>query len=541
MLPSGGTGEYQQDDSTKSTTEQTRSYHDMSSQYHQQRLLNDEPLPTFMTATHDDSNSMHHHQYLIDTAQQQQQEQQPFYQYYLGENDDDVAISGSSVPMFLSGRHEHEQYDPTLTPLPGPSRTSSSLAANEQHIWEQQVAAMEQAAAMEQHQQQEQVQAMAVQAAAAVALDDLEYAKEQQQCQEQALFGRLVSMARAPGSSNSSCIATHDDSWSPGIHSIQYAPTWTTPPATTPTTMMDDQSSRSEPLHSKQDPIMSSDLLQDAQFELKVVQQPSRARMCGFGDKDRRPISPPPIVQLIARASDGTLIPARDIDTSFLIVFCDCWQQDMAKPANMVYSASSSSSSSAVTGSHTSSSIAMRNLVGACVATGAKLYNVDGEFGIFYVFHDLSLRSEGKFRLLFSLLNIGTSLIHSSNITTTSATITTANTIAAAETATSSPSLSSSPKQHTVNTRSISNVVTTTFSDVFIAYTAKTFPGVVSPTALSQCFAKQGVKIPIRSDTKPRGTSRKRNSSTTTTITTTTTTTTTTTSIADPFHSQTSN
>lgn len=51
----------------------------------------------------------------------------------------------------------------------------------------------------------------------------------------------------------------------------------------------------------------------------------------------------------------------------------------------------------------------------------------------------------------------------------------------------------------------------------------------IAPTALSQCFAKQGVKIPIRSDTKPRGTSRKRNSSTTTTTTT---------SIADPFHSQ---
>lgn len=99
-----------------------------------------------------------------------------------------------------------------------------------------------------------------------------------------------------------------------------------------------------------------------------------------------------------------------DIDTSFLVVFCDCWQQDMAKPANMVYSASSSSSAAA-TASHasSSSSVAMRNLVGACVATGAKLYNVDGEFGIFYVFHDLSLRSEGKFRLLFSLLNIGTS------------------------------------------------------------------------------------------------------------------------------------
>ena len=32
---------------------------------------------------------------------------------------------------------------------------------------------------------------------------------------------------------------------------------------------------------------------------LVVVQQPQRARMCGFGDKDRRPITPPPCVRLM--------------------------------------------------------------------------------------------------------------------------------------------------------------------------------------------------------------------------------------------------
>ncbi|KAF9110851.1 hypothetical protein BGX27_005815 [Mortierella sp. AM989] len=32
---------------------------------------------------------------------------------------------------------------------------------------------------------------------------------------------------------------------------------------------------------------------------IKIVQQPKHARMCGFGEKDRRPIDPPPIIQLI--------------------------------------------------------------------------------------------------------------------------------------------------------------------------------------------------------------------------------------------------
>jgi hypothetical protein len=34
-------------------------------------------------------------------------------------------------------------------------------------------------------------------------------------------------------------------------------------------------------------------------YSLEVQQQPIRARMCGFGDKDRRPITPPPCVRLV--------------------------------------------------------------------------------------------------------------------------------------------------------------------------------------------------------------------------------------------------
>lgn len=41
-------------------------------------------------------------------------------------------------------------------------------------------------------------------------------------------------------------------------------------------------------------------------FELVVCQQPLHARMCGFGEKDRRPIDPPPIIQLIVRDGHDT-------------------------------------------------------------------------------------------------------------------------------------------------------------------------------------------------------------------------------------------
>ncbi|CAO3626218.1 unnamed protein product [Mucor fragilis] len=43
-------------------------------------------------------------------------------------------------------------------------------------------------------------------------------------------------------------------------------------------------------------------------YNLEIVQQPERARMCGFGDKDRRPISPPPILKLSVFTKSGMIM-----------------------------------------------------------------------------------------------------------------------------------------------------------------------------------------------------------------------------------------
>lgn len=239
---------------------------------------------------------------------------------------------------------------------------------------------------------------------------------------------------------------------------------------------------------------------QERIYELKVVQQPFRARMCGFGDKDRRPISPPPILQLVTRTRDGRLIKPEFIDISFFIVLCDSWHEDGVTEANLVYHSfsspppaavtqpqqqqhSSSSASSLTTTSHhqqyhsiaehsppsndeITRTLQMRNLVGSSVASAAKLYDLDGNLGIFFVFQDISFRTEGKFKLAFSLINVGSTC------------------------------------GNTVNTSSPTQVLTRVFTDMFTVFTAKKFPGVVKSTPLSQCFAKQGVKIPIRKDTQ---------------------------------------
>ena len=48
-------------------------------------------------------------------------------------------------------------------------------------------------------------------------------------------------------------------------------------------------------------------------------------------------------------------------------------------------------------------------------------------------------------------------------------------------------------------------VLASVFSDVFTVWSAKKFPGVKESTALSKCFATQGVKIPIRKDGGGKG------------------------------------
>ncbi|KAG1174730.1 hypothetical protein G6F70_004589 [Rhizopus microsporus] len=208
-------------------------------------------------------------------------------------------------------------------------------------------------------------------------------------------------------------------------------------------------------------------------YDLKIVQQPSRARMCGFGDKDRRAIVPAPILQLFISTKDGHDVNPEMFDVTFLVVLCDSCLQT-GEPAAAASSTTTSKSasvpvsqvvvfSSSEEGRHPRTS-RLKNLVGASVVSANKLYDLDGNLGIFFIFHDISLRTEGTFRLKFSLIDVG------------------------------------SPYSYNVNTETLSQVLQTVYSDPFTVYTAKKFPGVVQSTPLSICFARQGIKIPIRKE-----------------------------------------
>ncbi|KAK3818703.1 MAG: velvet factor-domain-containing protein [Benniella sp.] len=210
-------------------------------------------------------------------------------------------------------------------------------------------------------------------------------------------------------------------------------------------------------------------------YELQMAQNPTRARMCGFGEKDRRPMDPPPIVRLIVKNEDGSLADVSQMDVNFYMLVADIYAVDKLTPCTLVTnpvsstqgtSAPSAGQPSVESVMSLSSHLTSRNLTGSTVASGNLLTSLEGDPGVYFVFQDLSVRSEGAYTLKFSF--------------------------------TLPPTPDGPP----------SSVLATVFSEPFTIYSAKRFPGMTESTALSKCFAKQGIKIPIRKE--PRvGRSRK--------------------------------
>lgn len=105
-----------------------------------------------------------------------------------------------------------------------------------------------------------------------------------------------------------------------------------------------------------------------------------------------------------------------------------------------------------------------RNLIGSLTVNAFKLNDTENKTGFWFVLQDLSVRTEGSFRLKMNFVDVG-----------------------------------SGQGNNTLNTGK-APVLATCFSDVFQVYSAKKFPGVIESTPLSKAFASQGIKIPIRKD-----------------------------------------
>lgn len=111
-----------------------------------------------------------------------------------------------------------------------------------------------------------------------------------------------------------------------------------------------------------------------------------------------------------------------------------------------------------------------KNLIGSSSSSAFKLADEDGNVGLWFVLQDLSVRTEGWFRLKLSFYNLS------------------AQDITADLDAPQGELLTEAP------------CLSTTFSRPFKVFSAKKFPGVIETTSMSRQFAQQGIKIPIRKD-----------------------------------------
>ncbi|KAF2718220.1 hypothetical protein K431DRAFT_287845 [Polychaeton citri CBS 116435] len=184
-------------------------------------------------------------------------------------------------------------------------------------------------------------------------------------------------------------------------------------------------------------------------YHLTVRQQPAAARACGFGERDRRVIDPPPILELkITNRETGT--PELDVN-AMLALNCTLLTPEGQDDTEIEPQHPDMQS--------------MRRLMGTLVASPYTAKDENGVAGTFFVFPDLSCRSPGKFRLHFTMMridptNMSLGAVHSS--------------------------------------------VATATSDVFCVYTAKDFPGMRPSSALLKSLRHQGLSVGIKKGSEAR-------------------------------------
>jgi len=107
-----------------------------------------------------------------------------------------------------------------------------------------------------------------------------------------------------------------------------------------------------------------------------------------------------------------------------------------------------------------------RTLVGPLCANACRLKDEHRQLGIFFLFQDLSVRTEGVFRLRMRLMNVG---------------------------------MPPAPDWGSPGvTTGTTPILAQTYTEAFTVYSAKRFPGVPDTTALSIAFGNQGQKLPLR-------------------------------------------
>ncbi|KAL4887050.1 velvet factor-domain-containing protein [Aspergillus karnatakaensis] len=113
---------------------------------------------------------------------------------------------------------------------------------------------------------------------------------------------------------------------------------------------------------------------QSDDFDLIVRQNPSRARVAGGKEKERKPVDPPPIVQIRVR-DETTYLAQHYLQSPYFFMCCSLYDQQDDAPAAIPPSTA---------------------LTGTLVSSLHRLKDVDNTDGGFFVWGDLSIKIEGE-------------------------------------------------------------------------------------------------------------------------------------------------
>lgn len=184
----------------------------------------------------------------------------------------------------------------------------------------------------------------------------------------------------------------------------------------------------------------------EPKYILKMRQQPIAARACGFGERDRRVIDPPPILQMYVEDPNASPEEIRNlVRQPWAVVHCVLWdpianRDDTAMPG-------------------ATDKRQQRRLMGTLVSSPFVGNDEHGVEGCFFAFPDLSVRTPGTYSLKFSLVLLN-------------------------------------PARMFVGSKE--KVKSVVFSSTFHVYNAKDFCGMRASSALTKSLKLQGCLISVK-------------------------------------------
>ncbi|KAK9333543.1 velvet factor, partial [Lipomyces starkeyi] len=175
-------------------------------------------------------------------------------------------------------------------------------------------------------------------------------------------------------------------------------------------------------------------------YMLEIRQQPIRCKAAGTSERalaDRKAVDPPPIIQLTVTDGDSH---REWLQSPFFFMCANLYDPVVDTPITRPPS---------------------ETLAGTLVSSLHRVRDGNDREGGYFVFGDLSIKLEGKFRLQFNLFEM---------------------------------------LEFVPFCGAQVEFITSTISDVFTVYSGRQYPGVLESTSLSRQFSDQGVRLRLRKE-----------------------------------------